>query len=142
MVCQLAMHKLISIIVNFHIRVNEQSHLLDLLSNLYIHQSFHSAFQKLNRTKLNTGYSFGTESFASCCYDECHYPNICIICDRFIHGPEELHWMSKGKTLNNADSKYILLSPRAVMRWTKCEEGYENSYNRSIRNDRKCKNYS
>lgn len=138
----------------------------ELLYNINTEQSFNSALQKINRTKVKEGYLLQTDTPSSI-DDDHHYPCICVICDCFIYGTEELHWISKGKIMthkhrlsvmqypyeisdalveqyevNDPDFKHILLSPRATMRLIQGKDRMENTYTccgkcfRSLRNDR------
>lgn len=54
-----------------------------LLSNISVEQLYRATYQKINRTKLEARYSVQAELPDSCIGD-CHYPCLCIICDRFI----------------------------------------------------------
>jgi hypothetical protein len=40
-------------------------------------------------------------------YEQCHQANVCVFCDRFICGTDELHWIKKS-TLLQQKSRHIL----------------------------------
>jgi hypothetical protein len=40
-------------------------------------------------------------------YEQCHQANVCVFCDRFICGTDELHWIKK-TTLLQQKSRLIL----------------------------------
>ena len=116
-------------------------------------QSTRNAFKHLMKTKVTHNEIFtdevkdsirltssSTEKFSSVTfpmYDQCHQANVCVCCDRFICGTEELLWINKCLLLrqkqrlmipdikdglkacyevHDPDLKHLLLSPRARIR--------------------------
>jgi hypothetical protein len=116
-------------------------------------QSTRNAFKHLMKTKVTHNEIFtdevkdsirltssSTDKFSSVTfpmYDQCHQANVCVCCDRFICGTEELLWINKCLLLrqkqrlmipdikdglkacyevHDPDLKHLLLSPRARIR--------------------------
>ena len=39
-------------------------------------------------------------------YEQCHQANVCVCCDRFICGTDELHWIKKTTSFNKSQGLF------------------------------------
>jgi len=82
-----------------------------------IHHNEHLSHEILDLIQKQDKIKDNGDSSSIPLYEQCHQANVCVCCDRFICGTDELHWIKKNTLLqqkNKANSTKFK-KPMAVM---------------------------
>ena len=52
-------------------------------------------------------------------YEQCHQANVCVCCDRFICGTDELHWIKKTNHLQQLIKLFMVHFHFLISQWKK-----------------------